>query len=177
MNKSLLVVLLLLFAFAMPQNLMMGVPSDQAFCAVSDGTYMYQGTNTDPAKIVKIRLSDLTRVAEYIVPIESNIGFLCPAAFDPTYTTMNFIAHRGGQFGQLVVLTIDTNFSTATFADLVVPTNVNYINEMFMDATHIYVTYSNNNLQATEILKIDTSTMQPTGTLRLPSDVSFIAKF
>jgi hypothetical protein len=168
-----LLIMVLLQGFVISQtNNLAGVPSDKSFCSLSDGTFLYQGTNTDPAKIIKYRMEDMTRVAEYIVPFSRNIGYLCPATFDTKFQNMYFIGHIGGQRGPLAIIKTNTSLSDVTIAELTLPNSVFFVRDIFMDSTYIYITYPNNDIHASEMIRVNISTLQSDGSvLRLSSDV------
>jgi hypothetical protein len=143
-------------------NILRGIPGDQAFCAISDGTYIYQGSNTDPGKIVKVKLSDLSRVGEAI--ISSNAAsYLCPATFDVDYQNMYFVSRKGDNTASgNVLIKVDASLQNPTVTDFSAPAgSAGYFSSMFSDATYLYLVYY---LQSgTEILRFKISDLSDGG--------------
>jgi hypothetical protein len=139
--RTICLLLLVWVGFSYCQTVTQGVPGDQANCVLSDGTYLYQGSNTDPAKIIKIRISDLERVAEYIVPFDQGVTFLCPGTFDAKYQNMYFVGHIGSKrSSEMVILKIDTAFSNPSITGFGAPSDT--FTDMFADASNLYLVYS-----------------------------------
>jgi hypothetical protein len=149
-----IIVLLLLISFVFSQDnapFIRGVPGDQSSCAISDGTYLYQGSNTDPGKIIKVRMSDLQRMDEYI---NDQITFLCPGTFDTNNQFMYFAGRKNGANGAAVLLKLSAALDNPTV--FAFDSSVDFFRNMFSDANYIYLAYTTTT-GASEVMRIKIS--------------------
>lgn len=54
-------------------GLTLNTGEDDLLSAITDGTYGYFGTNTKPGRVVKVRLSDMTRVGSVVLPAGDDV--------------------------------------------------------------------------------------------------------
>ncbi len=135
-----IVVLLVVAICVSGQAILQGIPGDQSNCAVSDGNFIFLGTNTDPGKIVKIRISDMERVGEYIIPFSQRVTFLCPGTFDTTFQNLYFVGHLDSRSSsELVIFKIDSSLQNPSVTQFGAPADS--FSSMFSDANNLYLTY------------------------------------
>jgi hypothetical protein len=139
-----------------------GVPGDLSFCAVSDGTYLYQGSNSDYGKIIKIKMSDLSRVGEYIM---EDASFLCPGAIDASFENLFFIATKDGK---PAIVKVDVGLTTHTTVNL--DTTNKFFSDLFAVGTSLYALYQT--VDGTSIIQVKQSDLSQQSTAVTASGIT-----
>jgi hypothetical protein len=133
-----------------------GVPGDHSKCAVSDGTYLYQGTNSDNGKIVKSRLDNLERVGELIL---NDAQFLCPSAMADG--NLFFFAKKNGQNA---IVKADTGLTT--FTTTAVNVDASSYSNIVASGDSLYIFYSTND--GANVARVKQSDLSLVGTASIP---------
>lgn len=156
------------------QRLTLSPDEYNLFSAIIDSQngFAYFGTNTAPCRIIKVRLSDFTRVGSIQIPTDTGCGVLQPATINSTHGYAYFFISNNTS-GNIVRLrlsdfTIDTIFSMtpggqALSAVIDINNNILYVG----------TTPSSGRINEGQIRKIDLNTLSQIGALNLPTNLAF----
>jgi hypothetical protein len=136
-----------------------GVPGDRSKCAVSDGTYLYQGTYTDNAKIVKSRLDNLERVGELII---NDAQLLCPSAI--VDRNLFFFAYKNDQNA---IVKADTDLTTFTTTAVNIDAKSNGIQNVVGSGDSLFVFYASS--YGTKVARVKQSDLSLVDTVSIAS--------